>query len=87
MPGNTKKTPAAQRKKVTASACACVSTKKVKKTQMDQEGSFIRQPVSTVSTSSPTDLPPPSSQTENNYTLLSLLTQIQASNQQLADTS
>ena len=85
MPGNTK-TPVAQRKKVTASAHAHVSTRKVKKTQLDQEDSFICQPVSTVSTSSPTDyLPPSSSQSGSNDALLSILTQIQASNQQLAD--
>ena len=40
---------------------------------------------STVATYSPTDFPPPSSQAENNDALLHLLTQIQASNQQLAD--
>ena len=42
---------ARKHKKVTALACARVSASKVKKTHLDQEDSFLRQPVSTISTS------------------------------------
>ena len=84
MPGNTKKTPATQKKK--ASTHGQVSIKKIKKAHLDQEDSFLCQPVSTVFTSSPYEhllsaIPQPGS----SDMVLAMLTQIQASNQQLAD--
>ena len=81
-----KKTTATSRKRVTASARAKVSTKKVRKVDLIHDGSFIQQmhPVSTVTTSSPTDLQPrvPIHESES---VFSILSQIQVSNQQLAD--
>ena len=74
------------RKRVTASVHAKVSTKKIRKANLMQDGSFIQQthPVSTVSTSSPTNLQPHVPVHENE-SVLTILSQIQASNQQLAD--
>ena len=81
-----KKTTATSRKRVTVSARAKVSTKKVRKVDLIHDGSFIQQmhPVSTVTTSSPTDLQPRVPIHESEL-VLSILNQIQASNQQLAD--
>ena len=81
-----KKSTATSRKRATASACAKVSTKKIRKTDLMYNISFIQQthPVRAVSTSSPTDLQPRVPVHESD-SVLTILSQIQASNQQLAD--
>ena len=81
-----KKSIATSRKRVTASARAKVSTKKICKADLMHDGPFIQQthPVRAVSTSSPTDLQPQVLIHESE-SVLTILSQIQASNQQLAD--
>ena len=81
-----KKSTATSRKRVTASARAKVSTKKICKADLMHNGSFIQQthPVRAVSTSSPTDLQLRVRIHETD-SVLTILSQIQASNQQLAD--
>ena len=81
-----KKSTATSRKRVTASARAKVSTKKIRKADLMHDGSFIQQthPVRAVSTSSPTDLQPQVLIHESE-SVLTILSQIQAWNQQLAD--
>ena len=87
MSGKGKKTPLAVRKKVTASARARVSTRKVPKANIINDSSFLQQqPVSTVSTSSP-NIPQSQSsiQGHTNEFMFAMLTDIQASNRQLSD--
>ena len=81
-----KKSTATSRKRVTASARAKVSTKKIRKADLMYDVPFIQQmhPVTALSTSSPTDLQPQVPVHEND-SVLTILSQIQASNQQLAD--
>ena len=81
-----KKNPATSRKRVTALAQVKVSTRKIRKVNMVHEGSFIQQnhPVSTISTSSPNESQCQTSGHENE-SMLSILNQIQMSNQQLTD--
>ena len=81
-----KKSTATSRKRVTASARAKVSTKEIRKADLMHDGSFIQQthPVRAVSTSSPTDLQPQVLVHESD-SVLTILSQIQASNQELAD--
>ena len=81
-----KKSTATSRKRVTASAHAKVSTKKIRKADLMHDGSFIQQthPVRAIFTSSPTDLQP-RVPVHKSDSVLTILSQIQASNQQLAD--
>ena len=81
-----KKSTATNRKTVTVSAHAKVSTKKICKADLMYDGSFIQQthPARAVSTSSPTDLQPRVPVHESDSVFI-ILSQIQASNQQLAD--
>ena len=85
MPSKPRKTPSGHRKKVTASAQARVSTRKIRKKNPNQEGSFLQTGMlSSSSTSSPHPLPVAESQ-GNHDTILAMLTDIKASNQALAE--
>ena len=85
MPSNPRKTPSGHKKKVTASARARVSTRKIRKKNPNQEGSFLQTGMlSSSSTSSPHTFPAAESQ-GNHDTILAMLTDIKASNQVLAD--
>ena len=86
MPSNPRKTPSGSRKKVTASARAKVSTRKIRKKNHNQEGSFLHTGVvSTVSTSSPQPGPSSTDVQGSNEVMLSMLAEIKASNQLLSD--
>ena len=85
MPLNPRKIPSGNREKVTASARAMVSTKKIREKNHNQEGSFLHTGVvSTVSTSSHQPGPPSCTQGSNEI-MLSMLSEIKASNQLLSD--
>ena len=85
MPSNPRKTPSGQRKKVTASAHARVSTRKIQKKNHNQEGSFLQ--VGMLSSSS-TSSPHPASSAEpqgNHDAVLAILSDIKASNRALSE--
>ena len=85
MPSNPRKTSSGQRNKVTASARARVSIKKICKKNQNQEGSFLQAGM--IGTSSPSSPQPSSSTTVqgNNDMVLAMLYDIKASNQALPD--
>ena len=83
MPSNPKKTPSGQRKRVTASARARISTKKIRLKNQIHEESFLQDGMlASSSVSSPQ--PPPPVQT-NHDMVLAMLSDIKASNQSLSD--
>ena len=85
MPSNPKKTPSGQRKRVTASARARISTKKIRRKSQVHEESFLQDGMlGSSSISSPQ--PPPSAEPQGNHDLvLAMLSDIKASNQSLSD--
>ena len=84
MTGDKKKTPATtSRKRVTASARARTSVKKVKEVNQDLSGSYIKAPKKPVATFIADDVPFSDPQQNSNSEILTYLRRIESSNQEL----
>ena len=85
MPSNPKKTPSGQRKRVTASARARISTKKIPWKNQIHEESFLQDGILASSSVSSPQPPPPAEPQSKHDMVLAMLSDIKASNQSLSD--